>query len=831
MTARLLKLTFLFFLTATLFSSVSAQEKDRIQFATINANYRVALEELVAEYERLNPHIQVDLSIVTLNFETWIRTRMAAGGDMVPDIYNANFTTGYDQLGKWIPLDDALNSVNPYTGKIWSETLDMQLVEKYRYTENIYQLPVDKIEIAVFYNKDIFEKVGVEVPENWTEFLEVCQKIKDADYAPIAISGNANSFWAGDMGWLVRIFSDAYLRRHLPDIMAQPGDWNYEEDRNGNYVYDGDDLYADLLVVPNTERLIQAVLDGTIDPRSPAFKQVYVRLKEMAGYFQEGYFGSDMGMAQQLFYRQGAAMIFFTSANVTAIIDDFKDLDPEDRFRYGNFWLPSIENDPLVCGPFRGVGGAGMSLAAMKQGSPEHQKNVIDFLMFLTSPQSGEILIKRTLEDNQPIIGPLAIKGVKLPEEIADKFDVFKGRGYEKLSFRGLEDEQEGVFEWSVLAQEYMAGRLPLDDFAEEYATVLKDSARRLIKQRGLDMDPSTKDPPPVYDRAPNPWNPFENGSLMLILLVLLFASFAVFHIWHSQGARRRTTIVAYILLFPTFFLLGTFAYFPALSGLYHAFTQWEEGQAAVFNGLDNFRAMLNDKVLFQGIWNMLALLLTGLFKATVIPFIGAEMILFLMSNRLRYMFRTLFMIPMVVPGMVTLLIWSFIFEPNMGLLNQVLTVIGLEGWTQSWLGEPHLALPSIIFMGFPWIGGPGMIGLLIFMAGLMNIPSSVYESFHLESESVLRRIWFIDLPLVRNQFRLLIILTFIGAVQDFQTILILTDGGPGLATTVPALRMYHQAFRFTHYGYGAAIGLILFIVILSSTMLIMRMFKKMEVE
>jgi len=180
----------------------------------------------------------------------------------------------------------------------------------------------------------------------------------------------------------------------------------------------------------------------------------------------------------------------------------------------------------------------------------------------------------------------------------------------------------------------------------------------------------------------------------------------------------------------------------------------------------------------------------------------------------------------MVVPGMVGILIWRFIYDPSMGMLNESLEAMGLGAWASSWLGEPSLALPAILFMGFPWIGA---FGLLVYMAGLINIPQSVHEAYRLESQSVLRRVFAIDIPLVRGQTRLLVILAFIGSLQDFQGILIMTGGGPGLATTVPALRMYYEAFRFSNFGYGSAIGFALFAVILAITLLNMRVLKSGE--
>lgn len=809
---------------------------DRVYLATLNANYRVAFEEIARRYMARNPHIEVEVQIVPINFETWIRTRFAAGGNLIPDIYNGNYTIGYDLLGYWVSLNEYYEQVNPYTGRVWSESLDMHLVERYKVAGELYYVPLDYIEIAIFYNRRIFDELGLREPATWEDFLELCARIEaTGDYAPFAIGGNAQSLWAGDFGWLVRLFGDVYLRNHVPDVMARPGDWDYDPSRNAGFQYDGDDPYADLMVALNVERVLNAVADGTIDPRNANFRRVYERMKELSRYFQRGYMGADPGAAYQMFLQQKAAMMLQTSAGITGMVRDFKRMSPEDRFEFGSFFFPPITGDELAQGPFRGVGGAGVNLVVTNKRKLEptratlrHERNVVDFLMFLTAPENAQLLIDLTLEEEQPIHGPLAIRDARLPAEYAEQLEAFLGHGYEKLNFRGLEDEQESVAEWVVIAQEYFGGRLSLDEFSERYSEVLRAAIPRLQHKRGYDLDPTTEDDPPVYDREPSRLNPFENGTLMLGLLIVAFAVFAFVCVRRARGPRRQLTSVAYMLLFPTMLLLGAFNYFPALSGLYHAFTEWEEGRVAVFNGLENFRRMAGDEVFLHGIWNMFIMLTASLFKATVVPFIAAELILALASDRLRYFFRTAFLVPMVVPGMVIILIWQFIYNPSTGLINQALATVGLENLTQNWLGEPSLALPSIIFMGFPWIGA---FGLLIFMAGLMDIPESVYESYRLESDNVWRRIWSVDLPLVRGQFRLLTILTFIGSLQDFQAILIMTDGGPGLSTTVPALRMYHQAFRFTHYGYGSAIGLFLFVLIFSITLINLKLIRSQELE
>ncbi|MFM7320138.1 MAG: carbohydrate ABC transporter permease, partial [Armatimonadota bacterium] len=158
---------------------------------------------------------------------------------------------------------------------------------------------------------------------------------------------------------------------------------------------------------------------------------------------------------------------------------------------------------------------------------------------------------------------------------------------------------------------------------------------------------------------------------------------------------------------------------------------------------------------------------------------------------------------------------WGFLYDGSAGLLNAGLDAIGLGGWTRPWLGTASTALPALLAIGFPWAGG---LSLLVYLAGLGAIEPQIHDAAALDGAVGWRRMLHVDVPLVRPQIGLLATLATIGALQDFGTILVLTGGGPGLATHVPALHMYFQAFRFGHLGYASAIGFVLFAAILACT-------------
>jgi raffinose/stachyose/melibiose transport system permease protein len=282
--------------------------------------------------------------------------------------------------------------------------------------------------------------------------------------------------------------------------------------------------------------------------------------------------------------------------------------------------------------------------------------------------------------------------------------------------------------------------------------------------------------------------------------------------------SRRRTSIVVIaLMLAPTLVLLALFNYYPAVLGLSRAFTRWETGEEPQWIGLSNFVAMWHDEFLRLSLRNLLVLLVANVLKTLTMPLLVAELLMSLRSPRWQYVMRTAFILPMVVPGMVTMLLWSFIYDGSVGLLNQILETLGMGALTRSWLGDSGTALWAIIGIGFPWAGG---LALLIYLAGLNAISGDVWDSCQVDGVGGLKRVWYVDLPLLLPQVRLLVILTLIGVLQDFGSILVLTGGGPGLATHVPALHMYFQAFRFGHMGYAAAIGLTLFVAIFMLSLL-----------
>lgn len=273
-----------------------------------------------------------------------------------------------------------------------------------------------------------------------------------------------------------------------------------------------------------------------------------------------------------------------------------------------------------------------------------------------------------------------------------------------------------------------------------------------------------------------------------------------------------------YLFLIPTFVLIFTFNYYPIASAIFHAFTEWD-GVNVRFNGIKNFIFMFKDDSFIAAIPNILKLALFAECVALTLPLLSAVIIFHLKGEKVKYFFRVLFIVPMVVPYMVILLIWRFIYDPIDGLLNRLLMLIGFRDLPM-WLGDPKTALLSIMLIGFPWVAG---FNLLIYIAGLDNISPDIFDAAAIDGVTGFRRFFSIELPLLLSQIKLIVIMTFITQLQAFQSVLILTRGGPGFSTMVPGLVLYLNAFHFNRMGYACAIGLFLTVVILILTIINMK--------
>ena len=288
------------------------------------------------------------------------------------------------------------------------------------------------------------------------------------------------------------------------------------------------------------------------------------------------------------------------------------------------------------------------------------------------------------------------------------------------------------------------------------------------------------------------------------------------------RSDRPPLVLIYALLALPVAFLL-VFNYVPAVSALYHAFTAWDVGAQSPWNGLSNFKELLTDPVFGKSSVNLLRLGLFVLIVNMAVPFVVAEMIYHLRHESTSYAARVALVLPMVVPGVVVIMIWKMIYS-DVGPITEFLNAAGLRDWVYGWLSHPKTALAAVAFVGFPFASG---FNVLIYYAGLANIPITIIEAAKVDGLGRMGQILRIHVLLILQQFKLLLIITVIGIVNGFENVYILTqDGGPGYETMLPGLYMYHNGFTYQRMGYACAIGLMMLVFLMTFTVLVNRLFK-----
>lgn len=188
---------------------------------------------------------------------------------------------------------------------------------------------------------------------------------------------------------------------------------------------------------------------------------------------------------------------------------------------------------------------------------------------------------------------------------------------------------------------------------------------------------------------------------------------------------------------------------------------------------------------------------------------------------------KTAFVLPMLVPSIVTILIWKFLYNPNYGF-NSILKVLNLNSLVQNWLNQSDTALWCIILLGFPFVSG---MYFLLFHTGINSIDASLYDAAKVDGATSWDVIRYVQLPGVWPYVKVVATLSLIGSLSGFGQVSALTGGGPGYDTMIPALYMYKVAFGDGRQGYASALGVVLFFIIVILTVLTNKLLSAKEAK
>jgi raffinose/stachyose/melibiose transport system permease protein len=259
----------------------------------------------------------------------------------------------------------------------------------------------------------------------------------------------------------------------------------------------------------------------------------------------------------------------------------------------------------------------------------------------------------------------------------------------------------------------------------------------------------------------------------------------------------------------PAMLLFAFVVLIPSARGVYYAFTDWD-GLSPDFSwiGFGNFADMLHDPDARQAVWHTLVI-------AVAITIIqnGFGLLLALGVNTMiksRNVLRVFLFAPAVVTPIVTAYLWRNLLGPD-GAVNSLLGAVGLDGWRQDWLGDPQLALWSIVGVIVWQFGGYSMV---IFLAGLQSVPKEIYEAAAIDGTGPVRRFWSVVRPLLAPAFTINLMLSIIGGIKLFDQVYALTGGGPGHATDTISTLIYKDAFTLGEFGYSIALAVVLTIIV-----------------
>lgn len=312
------------------------------------------------------------------------------------------------------------------------------------------------------------------------------------------------------------------------------------------------------------------------------------------------------------------------------------------------------------------------------------------------------------------------------------------------------------------------------------------------------------------------PAEAYTTGWLLVLVGVALAGPLAVLGMRWAQGAagrprQLRETVAAWSFLAPAGLHLAVFAFGPILFALYLSVHRWGLVEPVrPFVGLANFGAVLRDPLVWVSLRN------TVLYSLYVPVSMAIALLVALVlhgQGRAVRVVRTAFFLPYVSSVVAIALVWQWLYHPDFGLLNYLLSFVGLGPF--DWLGRPRTALLAVMILSI-WV----QVGyqMVVFLAGLQGIPQAYLDAARVDGANAWQRFWRVTFPLLRPVTLFVLVTGIISSFQVFTYVYVLTDGGPLHATDVVVYRIYQSAWEFLQFGYASALSLLLFVVLFGVT-------------
>ena len=278
----------------------------------------------------------------------------------------------------------------------------------------------------------------------------------------------------------------------------------------------------------------------------------------------------------------------------------------------------------------------------------------------------------------------------------------------------------------------------------------------------------------------------------------------------------RREALTAYLLISPWLVGFLVFTLGPMIASLIFSFTDYSIVNPTRFVGFSNYIEMLFKDYRF---WHSLKVTFTYAIFAIPLGLVFGLALALLLNAKVPGLavWRTVYYTPSVVSGVAVAILWLYLFNPQYGVINWLLSLINING--PGWLGSPQWALPALIIMSLWGVGG----GMIIYLAGLQGIPTAFYEAAEVDGANTMQKFYNITLPMITPVLFYNLIIGIISTFQIFTSVYVMTSGGPVESTLFYNLNLYNYAFRYQQMGYASALAWALFAIVLVLTLLVFR--------
>lgn len=259
----------------------------------------------------------------------------------------------------------------------------------------------------------------------------------------------------------------------------------------------------------------------------------------------------------------------------------------------------------------------------------------------------------------------------------------------------------------------------------------------------------------------------------------------------------------------PALIIYAVYVVYPIFATFYYSLFEWSGIQSDKgFIWFDNYKELLADKVFLKTMINNLLLVVSSVFTQIPLGLIMA-LILFAPIKGIR-LFRTVFFLPLLMSTVALGILWTFIYDPTIGIVNHLLEVIGLSQWQHGWLGETDTAFIAVVAV-ICWQFSP--FYMILLRAAMVGISEEIYDSAKIDGCDNWQKFWRITLPLIKPTLITASVLSVIGSLKYFDLIYVMTEGGPSNSTELMATYMYKQAFSNFNMGYASTISFMMFTI------------------